>query len=442
MPEPIGNGDSGGGLALEGWRLSGLKEIAVIGSGISGLAAAYYLSRRHRVTLYEREARLGGHTHTVAVETPAGPLPVDTGFIVHNTRSYPNLVRLLAELKVPTAESDMSFSVRDEHSGFEYSSRGLRGFFAQRETLFHTRQYELLREIHRFNGAARAVLGRERPEQPDASTLEDFLGRERFSSSFTRNYLYPLASAIWSTATGQIGAFPATTLFRFFENHGMLQLTRHIRWRTIPRGSSSYIEPITAPFRERIVRSAQIAGIERGERSVRVNCTGGAGAEFDEVVLACHGNQALELLANPNERERAVLGAFRTTANEAVLHTDSRLLPRTPWGRASWNYHLDGDAAPGATLTYHMNRLQALPATQDFCVTLNANGSVDPTKVLRRFVYHHPLYTLEAVRAQRRWAEISGRDRVHYCGAYWMFGFHEDGLNSAMRVARALGVEC
>jgi len=419
-----------------------LKEIAVIGSGISGLAAAYYLSRRHRITLYEREPRLGGHTHTVTVDTPGGPVSVDTGFIVHNTRNYPNLVRLLRELNVPTVGSDMSFSVRDERTGFEYSSRGLRGFFAQRERLLGTRQYALLAEIHRFNCAAQGLLARERLEEPDETRLDDFLGRERFSGAFTRAYLYPLASAVWSTATGQIGAFPATTLFRFFENHGMLRLTRHIRWRTIPGGTSRYIEPITAPYRGQIVRSAQINGIERRERSVRVNLAGGAPAEFDEAVLACHGDQALALLANPSDSERSVLGAFRTTANEALLHTDSRLLPRTTWGRASWNCHLDGDAAPGATLTYHMNRLQPLAVAQDYCVTLNPAGAVDTGKILRRFVYHHPLYTLEAVRSQRRWAEISGRDRVHYCGAYWLYGFHEDGLNSAMRVARALGVEC
>jgi len=419
-----------------------LKEIAVIGSGISGLAAAYYLSRRHRVTLYERDRRLGGHTHTVTVETSAGPVPVDTGFIVHNTRNYPNLVRLLRELQIPTVESDMSFSVRDEHTGFEYSSRGLRGFFAQRARLLETRQYALLAEIHRFNRAARHLLASERPEQPDETRLDEFLGRGRFSRAFTRGYLYPLASAIWSTATGQIGAFPATTLFRFFENHGMLRLTRHVRWRTIPGGCSRYIAPLSAPFRDRIVLGARIRGIERRERSVRVTFAEGAPAEFDEAVLACHGNQALVMLANPSETERSVLGAFRTTANEALLHSDASLLPRTPWGRASWNCHLDGDAAPGATLTYHMNRLQPLPVQEDYCVTLNAEGAVNPAKVLRRFVYHHPLYTLEAVRAQRRWGDISGRDRLHYCGAYWRYGFHEDGLDSALRVARALGVEC
>jgi len=416
-----------------------LKEIAVIGSGISGLAAAYYLSRRHRVTLFEREPRLGGHTHTVSVDTPSGPLPIDTGFIVHNTRNYPNLVRLLRELGIPTVESDMSFSVRDVHSGFEYSSRGLRGFFAERGNLLRAQQYALLGEIHRFNRAARRLLAQEGAEE---RTLEEFLGREKFSDAFARRYLYPLASAIWSTAMGQIGSFPATTSFRFFENHGMLQLTRHIRWRTIPGGCSRYIGPMTAPYRDRIVTSARIAGIERRDASVRVIFAGQRSADFDQVVLACHGSQARELLANPSEAERAVLWQFHTTANEAVLHTGSELLPRTEWGRASWNYHLDGERASGATLTYHMNRLQGLEAPEEYCVTLNGNGSVDRSKILRRFVYHHPLYTLEAVRAQGRWGEISGRDRVHYCGAYWLYGFHEDGLNSAMRVAKALGVDC
>jgi predicted NAD/FAD-binding protein len=416
-----------------------LKEIAVIGSGISGLAAAYYLSRRHRVTLFEREERLGGHTHTVTVAGPAGQVPVDTGFIVHNTRNYPNLVKLFSELGIPTVESDMSFSVREEHSGFEYSSRGLRGFFAQWSNLVRPQQYALLKEVHRFNVAARRLLGREGGGE---ITLDEFLGRERFSRTFTGRYLYPLASAIWSTSEGQIGAFPALTLFRFFENHGMLQLTRHIRWRTIPGGCSRYIEPMTAPYRERIVRGAKIAGVERGEQGVQVNFAAQPAVHFDEVVLACPGREALALLANPTEVERSVLQHFRTTANEAVLHTDSRLLPRTPWGRASWNYHLNGGRSHGATVTYHMNRLQALPGSEDYCVTLNANGSVDRAKVLRRFVYHHPLYTLEAVRAQTRWAEVSGRDRIHYCGAYWLYGFHEDGLNSALRVAQALGVSC
>ncbi len=416
-----------------------MKEIAVIGSGISGLAAAYYLSRRHRVTLYEREERLGGHTHTVTVDSSAGPLAVDTGFIVHNTRNYPNLLRLFTELGVPTAPSDMSFSVRDEHTGFEYSSRGLRGYYAQRSNLLRLEHHRMLGEIHRFNQAARRTLRKEGGEE---LPLAEFLGRGRFGREFVRRYLFPLASAIWSTSPAQIGEFPAATLFRFFENHGMLQLTRHIRWRTIPGGCSRYIAPLTAPFRKRVVLRAGVTGIERKERSVRVHRAASDPGDFDEVVLACHGNQALGLLRIPSAAESQILGAFRTTANDAVLHTDGRLLPRTRWGRASWNYHLDGAGAPGATLTYHMNRLQGLPAPEDYCVTLNAKGIVDGAKILRRFVYHHPLYTQEAVRAQGRWAEISGRDRIHYCGAYWFFGFHEDGVNSARRVAAALGVEC
>jgi uncharacterized protein len=439
MPEPAAGKPGLAGTPRGGRSDSGLKEIAVIGSGISGLAAAYYLSRRHRVTLYEREERLGGHTHTVTVDSSAGPLAVDTGFIVHNTRNYPNLLRLFAELGVPTAASDMSFSVRDEHSGFEYSSRGLRGYFAQRGNLLRPAHHRMLVEIHRFNRAAQLLL---REEAGADLTLSEFLERERFRREFVSRYLFPLASAIWSTSLGQMGEFPAQTLLRFFENHGMLRLTRHIRWQTIPGGCSRYIAPLALPIRERVVLNAGITGVERRERGVRVHRAAHLHADFDEVVLACHGNQAFALLANPSAAEREVLGQFHTTANEAVLHTDGRLLPRTRWGRASWNYHLDGDGARGATLTYHMNRLQSLRVAEDYCVTLNANGNVDRAKIVRRFVYHHPLYTREAVRAQGRWAEISGRDRIHYCGAYWLYGFHEDGVNSARRVAAALGVEC
>ena len=416
-----------------------MKRIAVIGAGISGMAAAYYLSRRHETYLFEKDTRLGGHTNTLTVDSSRGPLPVDTGFIVHNTRNYPNLVRLLQELGVPTEPSDMSFSVHDVHTGFEYSTRGLRGFFAQSGNALRPGHYRLLGEIHRFNSAARKLL--ETPGTEEIC-LSDFLESRRFGAEFTRRYLFPLASSIWSASMAQIGSFPALTLLRFFENHGMLRLTQHITWRTIPGGSQTYIAPLTAPYRERIVTGAKLLGVARHEAGVRLRFADRPPQDFDEVVLACHGPQALALLEAPSEGERDVLRHFHTVRNEAVLHTDSNLLPKTKGARASWNYHLDGDDARGATLTYHMNRLQSLPVREDYCVSLNANGSVDRSKIVRRMDYFHPLYTLESVRAQERWAEISGRDRTHFCGAYWRFGFHEDGLTSAMRVARALGVEC
>ena len=416
-----------------------MKRIAVIGAGISGMAAAYYLSRRHEAHLFEKESRLGGHTNTVMVDSSRGPLPVDTGFIVHNTRNYPNLVRLLGELGVPTQPGDMSFSVRDVHTGFEYSTRGLRGFFAQTSNALRPAHYKLFLEIARLSRAAQKLLATPGAEEVH---LSDFLDAQRFGTEFRRRYLFPMAAAIWSTSLAQIESFPAVTLFRFLENHGMLRLTEKIRWRTIPGGSQTYIAPLTAPYRARILTGANLLGVERREAGVRLRFADRPLQDFDEVVLACHGPQALALLDAPTENERSVLRHFQTVKNEAVLHTDSRLLPQSERARASWNYHLDGDDARGATLSYHMNRLQSLGVREDYCVSLNANGSVDRSKILRRMDYFHPLHTLESVRAQERWAEISGKNRTHFCGAYWRYGFHEDGLTSALRVARALGVDC
>jgi predicted NAD/FAD-binding protein len=405
-----------------------MKKIAVIGSGISGLAAAYYLSRKHEVWLFEKESRLGGHTHTVTVESSQGPLRIDTGFIVHNDRTYPNLVGLFNELGVETAPSDMSFAVTDRATGFEYSSRGLNGFFAQRKNAVSGAHYRLLKEILRFN--------REAPQLADTDvTLGDFVQEHRYDDVFVEKYLYPMASAVWSMSPEAMASFPAATLIQFFQNHGMLGINTHPKWKVLKGGSNTYLEPLTAPYRERIFKGSQIGTITRAENHVVVD-----GRWFDEVVFACHGNQILPMLADATPAERDVLQNFQTTKNDVCLHTDSSLLPKRPQSRASWNYNLDGHS--GATVTYHMNRLQNLPVKEDYCVTLNANGNIRSDAVLRRMTYYHPLYTREAIRAQARWKEISGVRGTHFCGAYWFYGFHEDGLNSALRVARALGVDC
>jgi uncharacterized protein len=413
--------------------------IAVIGSGISGLAAAYYLSRKHEVFLFEKETRLGGHTHTDTVESSRGPLAVDTGFIVHNDRTYPNLVRLLAELGVETRPSDMSFAVACRKSGFEYSSRGLNGFFAQRSNVLRSTQYRLLREILRFNREAPKLL-----DNPAAATLTlgDVMEQGRYSSLFTERYLYPMASAVWSMSTEAIRSFPAITLVRFFDNHGMLGINTHPKWKVIRGGSQSYIPPITAPYRDRIHTAVNIQSVARHEAGVTLRFQDRPPMSFDHVVFSCHGNQILPLLESPSDTEREILGRFTTSRNEVCLHTDSSLLPKRSQARASWNYNLSPEPGVGATVTYHMNRLQSLDVPEDYCVTLNANVGIDSSKVLRRMVYHHPLYTSNAVQAQTRWNEISGLNHTHYCGAYWFHGFHEDGLNSALRVARALGVDC
>jgi len=416
-----------------------LKQLAVIGSGIAGMAAAYYLSRKHTVVLFEKENRIGGHTHTISVPTESGVVPVDTGFIVHNNRTYPNLIRLFRELGVATQDSDMSFSVSCGNTGLEYSSRGANGFFAQRKNLLRLAHFGLFKEILRFNRQAPKLLA---APDPESISLGEYLERGRYTSTFRDFYLYPMASAVWSTSLAKMSEFPAATLIRFFDNHGMLSLNREPKWKVLRGGSSSYIRPLTAPYRERIRTRVDIRSVRRRDNGVELEFAAGHSEWFDEVVFACHGNQALSLLAQPTPAELDVLQHFRTSRNETVLHTDENLLSRNARVRASWNYHLNGHCNGGATMTYHMNRLQSLRVPEQFCVTLNSNDHVRPEKVVRRLTYSHPLYTREAIAAQKRWNEISGKNRTHFCGAYWFYGFHEDGLNSAMRVARAGGVDC
>lgn len=415
-----------------------MKRIAVIGSGISGLTAASLLSRRHRVDLFEQERRLGGHTNTVLVDGAKGTVALDTGFLVHNDRTYPNLVRLFAELGVATRDSDMSFSVSCRQSRLEYSSRGALGFFAQRRNLLSPSHLSLLREIVRFNREAPALL-----EAPDAEhqTLGDFLDSRRFGEGFTHRYLLPMASAIWSASLDAIRSFPALTLIRFFDNHGLLSLTAQPAWKVIAGGSHTYVPKLIAQLTGDLYQGASIQSVRRCEDGVTLTFRDRPPMPFDEVVFACHGDQVLPLLATPSDRERDVFSCFTTTTNVAWLHTDRSMLPAQARARASWNYRLAGDPDAPPTVTYDLNRLQGLTAPEQYCVTLNPDDGIDERRVLRRFVYRHPLYTARAIQAQRHWGEVSGVNRTHYCGAYWRYGFHEDGLHSALRVAHALGVE-
>ncbi len=411
-----------------------MKRIAVIGSGISGLTAAYYLSRKYEVHVYERDNRLGGHTHTAMVDSSRGKIPVDTGFIVHNDRTYPRFCRLMAELGVQTQPSDMSFAVTEPGGAFEYSSRGLSGFFARKRNLISPAHYRLFRDILRFNREAPKMLA-----HPDAEgmTLGSFLDAGAYSAVFADRYLIPMAGAVWSMAPDAMPAFPMATLVRFMQNHGMLGIHTHPKWKTIRGGSQAYLAPLTAPFRERIASGVEIRSVARSEHGVTISFHGLANATFDEVVFACHGDQVLPLLAEPTEAERKILGSFTTTRNEACLHTDAALLPKRSAARASWNYLL-GDSGR-VTVTYHMNRLQSLGTPEDYCVSLNANGAVNPAHALRRIAYEHPLFNRAAIRAQQQWQEISGKHHTHFCGAYWFYGFHEDGVRSGLRVAGALG---
>ena len=415
-----------------------MKSVAVIGAGIAGLAAAYFLSRRHRVHVFEKEPRLGGHTNTVMVDGPNGVVALDTGFLVHNDRTYPNLVRLFGELGVATRDSDMSFAVSCRRTGLEYSSRGANGFFAQRRNLVRPSHLSLLREIVRFNREAPAVLG-----VPDAErqTLGDFLESRGFGEGFTHRYLFPMASAIWSASLDAIRSFPALTLIRFFDNHGLLSLNAPPTWKVVAGGSHTYIPKLVSTVSGTIHQDASIHSVQRREDGVTLTFLDRPSMRFDDVVFACHADQVLPMLADPGDREREVLTTFTTTTNVACLHTDASVLPVRQRARASWNYLLAGDGKAAPMVTYDLNRLQGLRTPEQFCVTLNPDGQIDERAVLRRFVYRHPLYTREAIRAQQRWREVSGVNRTHYCGAYWFHGFHEDGLNSALRVSSALGVE-
>jgi len=414
-----------------------MRRIAVIGSGISGLTAAYYLNRKFDVHVFEKDIRLGGHTHTVTVQSSRGKLAVDTGFIVHNEKTYPNFCRLMGELGVAAAPSDMSFAVHCQKTGLEYCSRGARGYFADPLNAVRPRHWGLLREILRFNREASRTMETGDREQSAELTLEQYVEAARYSTDFLERYLYPMAAAVWSMPPEAAAGFPAHTLLRFFLNHGMLGINTHPKWKVIQGGSHRYLDPLTAPFGENIHRGVDIQSVTRCDCGVKLNFANRPEMIFDEVVFACHGDQVLPMLTEPTAPEREILSSFTTSLNETILHTDSALLPRRPAARASWNYRL-GERRR-VTVTYHMNRLQSLGVPEDYCVTLNANGEIDSSKVVQRMIYRHPLFTREAIRAQARWNEISGQRRTHFCGAYWGYGFHEDGVNSALRVARTLG---
>jgi predicted NAD/FAD-binding protein len=416
-----------------------MSRIAVVGSGIAGLSAAWLLSRTNEVWVFERDTRIGGHTHTVPVAATEGPVPVDTGFIVHNRVNYPRFIRLLAELGVETCASDMSFAVSG--NAHPWSSVGLNGLFSERRHLLQPAFYGLWLEVLRFNRTARALLDGSDGEGP---TLDEYLTRHGFSARFKTEYLYPMAGAVWSTSLADMAAFPAATLVRFFHNHGFLGLTTHHPWRTIPGGTSRYLEPLTRPFRERIVTGARIRGIRRAGEGVHLQLEDQEPLLFDHVVLACHGDQVLPLLADPSPRETEIFGAFTSNRSPTVLHHDASLLPARRRGWASWNFRAQRDANR-LVLTYHMNRLQPLATRQDWFVSLHAEDLLEPAAIAGRYAYEHPRYTREAIRAQARWAEVSGpasvQGRTHYAGAYWGYGFHEDGVESGIKVARDLGVE-
>ncbi|WP_085684789.1 MULTISPECIES: NAD(P)/FAD-dependent oxidoreductase [unclassified Pseudomonas] len=411
-------------------------KIAIVGSGIAGLTCAYLLARRHDITVFEADARIGGHTHTVPVTVDGREYAVDTGFIVFNGWTYPNFIRLLGQLGVAFKPTEMSFSVNDPDTGLEYNGNNLNSLFAQRSNLLSPGFWGMLRDILRFNKEARRDLAEQRITAD--TTLDDYLKAGAYGERFILHYIVPMGAAIWSMPMAEMLNFPLQFFVRFFENHGLLSISNRPQWQVIEGGSSAYIAPLTASFKERIRLNCPVGRIDRDAHGVVIHSPAGI-ERFDKVVLACHSDQALRLLGNPDVKEREILGALPYAENEVVLHTDTRLLPARKRAWASWNYRLGGAGHTQAAVTYDMNILQGIQSDTTFCVSLNQSAGISPSKVLARFTYAHPQFSLAAVAAQQRWAELDGAQHTHYCGAYWANGFHEDGVVSALRVAASFG---
>ncbi len=412
-------------------------KIAVIGSGISGLTSAHYLSESHEVWMFEAGPRVGGHTATVDVLLGTGRYAIDTGFIVFNDWTYPNFIALLDELGVASKATSMGFSVSDPVSGLEYSGASLDTLFAQRRNLLSPGFVGMVRDILRFNREAVADLeaGRLAPGE----TLGAYLARNGYGERFRDHYLVPMGSAIWSASCTNVADFPVEFFLRFFKNHGLLSVKNRPQWRVIEGGSREYLRPLCSRFERRIRVNAPVASVVRlPQGGVELVMRDGSRSRFDQVVIATHSDQALKLLAEPSPLEREILGAIPYQENDVVLHTDIRLLPRNRKTWSSWNYTLTGDDRP-AVVTYNMNILQGISAPETFCVTLNNSAAINPNQVLGRFRYDHPVFSLEGMAAQERWDEINGVADTWFCGAYWHNGFHEDGVVSALRVANAVG---
>ncbi len=409
-------------------------KIAIIGSGIAGNVVAHRLHREHDITVYEAAAHIGGHTHTHEIVSGRQRFAVDTGFIVFNDWTYPNFIALLSEHGVESQATAMSFSVRNETSGLEYNGTTLNALFAQRRNLLRPSFYRMLRDIARFNREAPALL-----QAATDIALGDYLAAHRYSREFIADYLVPMGAAIWSTDPLRMLAFPARFFVRFFNNHGMLSVNARPQWRAICGGSARYVEKLVAPFAHRIRLNTPVESVRRLHNCVLVKARGADAGRFDQVFFACHADQALRLLADASPLEREILGAIKYQENEAVLHTDTSLLPRAKRAWAAWNYHVVPEAGRGVALTYNMNILQSLDSRETFCVTLNHSERIAPAKVLKRMVYHHPLFTPAAVAAQQRQHEINGVQRSYFCGAYWRFGFHEDGVVSALKAVEHFG---
>ncbi len=410
-------------------------KIAIIGTGISGLTAAYLLNRKHEITVFEKNDYVGGHTHTHAIKTDQTTYAVDSGFIVYNEVTYPNFIKLLDQLGVKRQKTTMGFSVKSVNKNFEYAGNSMKSLFAQRLNYFRPSFWIMLRDIIRFNKMGKADMA---ILSVDVK-LGDYLNDNKYSKSFINHYIIPMGSAIWSTKANSMLDMPALFFIRFFNNHGLLQIKNRSGWWVIKGGSKEYVKKIIVEFESKIRLNSPVQSISRSEDSVTIKS---ADKEeiFDAVVIATHSNQALQLLEDSSKKEREILGALPYQSNDALLHTDSSVLPKRKLAWASWNYNLDQEPNKPMAMTYNMNILQSLDAEDTYCVTLNNNDFVDDKKVLKTLHYDHPLFTPEGINAQKRKHEISGLNNTFYCGAYWRNGFHEDGVVSALEVCSHFGI--
>lgn len=410
-------------------------KVAVIGAGAAGLFCAHRLQQRGvDFTLFESAPTLGGHACTRIVDHEGESIAVDNGFVVYNEANYPHFSRALRELGVETQETSMSFSVRCDRTRLEYGGESLAGLFAQRRNALSPRFWRLLRDIRRFGPIALEASR----SAPDDLTLGDFLDGSGFSSGFADRYLVPMASAIWSAPEEGIRRFPLKQFVAFFHNHGMLSPWKAPRWRTVVGGSREYVRRLAAPFTDRVRTSAPVASVRRRGIDVEVRLSSGEALVFDEVVLALHADQSLRVLEDASAGERRLLASVPYEPNDCVLHTDVSLLPRRRAAWSSWNYHIADEPSPRVAVTYNMSILQRLPTKTPLLVTLNQTDRIDPSRVIDRFMYDHPQYHTGSFAEQRRWTEVSGADRVHFCGAWCGYGFHEDAVRSGLRAADAV----
>ena len=409
-----------------------MKHIAIIGSGVSGLTAAYLLAKKHQVSVFEKASAIGGHTATVDVEVDNTWYAIDTGFIVFNNKTYPNYLALLDEIGVGKQETQMSFSVHNTDTGMEYNGHNLDSLFAQRRNIFNPKFWLLISDILKFNKLCKQSF--QSKNYTEQLTLGEFLSEHKFSDYFAEHYILPMGAAIWSSSLEQMEQFQFQFFVNFFHHHGLLNIAGRPQWYVVPGGSRSYLAPLSASFADNIHLNADISAVTRENNQVQLHFASGEIQTFDE--LDCHSDQALDLLGDASEQEQNILGAIPYSDNSVVLHTDISLLPKRQKAWASWNYQLTSNRTKPASVTYNMNILQGLNSEHTFCVTLNQREDIDPSKVLREFTYHHPVFSIASIEAQRQRIQICGQQNTHFVGAYWYSGFHEDGVRSAVDVAQ------